>query len=250
MNAPQRLTHDEANDFATAWTPDSKAVLLYSNRNGTPGIFKQGQPGCNRASGYRAAKRNPSAPQRRWRLDTLLGAFKDRRPIHSGSPHAHSRRRWSPSACAANAGGSGLSVRSRPVSLRAVFETSVDGKQLTLTAFDPLKGRGEVLRITQIDPANAFGETSSPDGATIALSIKREAEIHIHLLSLSGEPDREFTVKGWSNLTGLNWSPDGKGLYCGSASPQSRTLLYVDLKGNAHVLWQHKGTGGGHLGCT
>jgi Tol biopolymer transport system component len=36
-------------------------------------------------------------------------------------------------------------------------------------------------------------------------------------------------------------SPDGKGLYCGSVSPQGSTLLYVDLKGNARVLWQFKG---------
>ena len=63
-----------------------------------------------------------------------------------------------------------------------------------------------------------------------------EAEIHIRLLSLSGGADREIAVKGWPNITGLNWSPDGKGLYCGSVSPQGSTLLYVDLKGNAVVL--------------
>ena len=51
-------------------------------------------------------------------------------------------------------------------------------------------------------------------------------------------------MKGWPNLTGLDWSPDGKGLYCGSVSPQSRTLLHVDLKGNARVLWQYKAEGG------
>jgi Tol biopolymer transport system component len=63
------------------------------------------------------------------------------------------------------------------------------------------------------------------------------------LLSLSGGSDREITLKGWPNNTGLHWSPDGKGLYCGSRSPQVSTLLYVDLKGNARVLWQYK-TGG------
>jgi Tol biopolymer transport system component len=70
------------------------------------------------------------------------------------------------------------------------------------------------------------------------------AEIHIRLLSLSGGSDREITVKGWPNLTGLDWSPDGKGLYCGSASPQAPTLLYVNLEGNARVLWQYKAAGG------
>jgi Tol biopolymer transport system component len=61
------------------------------------------------------------------------------------------------------------------------------------------------------------------------------------LLSLSGGSDREFTVKGWPNITGLDWAPDGKRFYCGSVSPQGSTLLYVDLKGNAQVLWQYKG---------
>ena len=65
------------------------------------------------------------------------------------------------------------------------------------------------------------------------------------MLSLSREPDREFTVKGWLNGSGLDWSPsDGKGLYFGSVSPQRLTLLYSDLKGNAKVLWQYKGSSG------
>jgi hypothetical protein len=55
--------------------------------------------------------------------------------------------------------------------------------------------------------------------------------------------EREITVKGWPNITGLDWSPDGKRLYCGSVSPQGSTLLYVDLKGDARVLWHYKGSG-------
>ena len=51
-------------------------------------------------------------------------------------------------------------------------------------------------------------------------------------------------MKGWPNGEGLDWSADGKGLYLGSISPQSRTLLYVDRKGNVRVLWQFKGAGG------
>jgi hypothetical protein len=53
-------------------------------------------------------------------------------------------------------------------------------------------------------------------------------------------------MNGVPNLScrGLYWSPDGKGLYCGSRSPRGGTLLYVDLKGNARVPWQFKGQGG------
>jgi hypothetical protein len=60
------------------------------------------------------------------------------------------------------------------------------------------------------------------------------------LLSLSGGSDREITLKGWPNIAGIEWTLDGKGLYCGSVSPQGSTLLYVDLKGNARVLWQYR----------
>ncbi len=84
----------------------------------------------------------------------------------------------------------------------------------------------------------------SPDGSTFAISRGSKPEIHIRLLSVSGGSDREITVKGWPNITGVEWTRDGKGLYCGTVSPQSNTLLYVDLKGNARVLWQYKGGSG------
>jgi len=128
-----------------------------------------------------------------------------------------------------------------PATLCVIYETSQDQKQLIITAFDPLKGRGKLLRTLAEDPTAFYHIEISPDGATFATSRGGEAEIHIRLLSLSGGSEREITVKRWPNLVGLDWSPDGKGFYCGSASPQGRTLLYVDLKGNARVLWQYKG---------
>ena len=67
----------------------------------------------------------------------------------------------------------------------------------------------------------------------------------IRFLSLSGGSDREITVtRGWANMTNLDWSVDENALYCGSQSSRSSTLLYVDLKGNARVLWQYRSGGG------
>lgn len=51
-------------------------------------------------------------------------------------------------------------------------------------------------------------------------------------------------VNGWPDITGLDWAPNGKGLYCGFTSPQGRALVYVNLKGRAHVLRRYKGMGG------
>ena len=83
----------------------------------------------------------------------------------------------------------------------------------------------------------------SPDGSTVALGSSSGGEIHISLVALSGGADREITLEGWLSLTGLDWSADGRGLYLGYGAAHLGTLLYVDLKGNATVLWQYKGGG-------
>jgi hypothetical protein len=97
-----------------------------------------------------------------------------------------------------------------------------------------------MLRTIANDPSHNYNGTAlSPDGSTVALARLDEPEIHIRLLFLTGAPHREFVVKGWPHVTGLDWALDGKGVYCGSFSTQGNTLLYVDLKGNSRVLWQH-----------
>ena len=246
MNPPRRLTSDEANNIATAWTLDSKAVLFGSDRNGTWGIFKQG-------ISQDAAEPMVIGPQRvdlprlssdgAWILyytefPKTLGASTPfrlmRMPVGGGAPQLVLEMRNEPDYRCALA----------PASLCVMIEASAGGKEMTLTAFDALKGRGKVLRTIKNDPTNPFGGTVSPDGTTFALTRRHEAEIHIRLLSLSGGSDREMIVKGWPNSSGLDWSADGKGLYTGSGSPQRLTLLYVDLKGNAKVLCQYKGSSG------
>ncbi len=105
-----------------------------------------------------------------------------------------------------------------------------------------------MLRTTEKEPdfSDAFkgyrGDLS-PDGSTVAISRIGGADINLRFLSLSGGADCEITLKDRPNLTGLDWSPDGKGLYCGSLSAEGGALLFVDLKGNERVLWQNKGGG-------
>jgi Tol biopolymer transport system component len=215
MNPPRRLTNDEAYDCPAAWTPDRKAVLFQSNRNGIEGIFKQGisqetseavitgpqDVGFPVFSADGAwmlyvetprTQANPAPPDRLMRI-----------PASGGVPQFVLETRHLLDFRCARA----------PASLCVIFETNEDRKQLVITAFDPLKGRGKVLRTIENDPSH----------------------------------DREITVKGWPNITGLDRAPDGKGYYCGSVSPQGNTLLYVDLKGSARVLWQNKGGFGGQI---
>jgi len=249
MSPPRRLTNDEAYDSPTAWTPDSKAVLFESQRNGTWGIFKQ-QISQDTVEPVVTGPRDALGP--RLSADGTWILYEER-PKAAAGPSAPGRLMRIP----ASGGVPEFVLEARnviedscataPASLCVVTEASRDNKQFILTAFDPLRGRGKVLRTIQKDPTANFGGKISPDGTTFALSRGGDAEIRIRLLSLSGGPDREFTVRGWPGLTGLDWSPDGKGLYCGSVSPLRRTLLYVDLKGNARVLWEYKAAGSGNI---
>ena len=235
LNRPHRLTNNEASERPTAWTKDSKAVLFTSNRSGNWGIYKQGVSqetpdtvitgkdinSYGRLSpdgGSILIMENPTArPARLMRV-----------PVSGEARQLVLETRNSVDFRCARA----------PASLCVIFETIQDGKRFVITGFDPLKGRGTVLRTIENDPLHPYGKGElSPDGSLLVISRLLEAEIHLRLLSLSGGPDREITVRGWPNITGLDWSPDGKGFYVGSLG----TLLYVNLTGNARVLWRYKG---------
>ena len=53
--------------------------------------------------------------------------------------------------------------------------------------------------------------------------------------------------KGWESLEGLSWDVDGKGLISSSSTQRSKVLLYIDLQGNARVLWEQGGRVGARL---
>jgi serine/threonine protein kinase/Tol biopolymer transport system component len=247
LNPPRRLTNNEANDYPQDWTADSKAVLFMSDRGGGWGIFKQGIGQDTAEPVVAGPQHNPGSPclspDGAWilyserpktvRPSTPVPLM--RIPVGGGVPQPVLEMRNS----------EGVACSRAPANLCVLVEMSQDRKLYTLTAFDPLKGRGKVLRTIERDPSGKYYWNLSPDGSTFAISRGYEAEIHIRLLPLSGGLASEITVKSLPNIVnGLVWSPDGKGLYLSSMSAQATTLLYVDLKGNARLLQQEKGIKG------
>jgi serine/threonine protein kinase len=246
MNPPKRLTNDDAYNEVTAWTPDSKAVLFDSNRNGTWAIFKRGidqDTAEPLTTGQGEANFPRLSPDGAWILYVVLPRTTSapfhlmRIPMGGGVPQP---------VLDMPKGLNHVCARA-PSALCVALEVSQDDKHVIVSAFDPVKGRGKTLRTIEDDAApRYYGSALSPDASTLAIAKILEPEIRIRLLSLSGGSDRDITLKGWPNFSwmSLYWAPDQQGLYCGSLSPQVNTLLYVDLKGNARVLWQHKGSGG------
>jgi Tol biopolymer transport system component len=157
MSTPRRLTHDETFDEPTAWTADSKGILFQSDRNGTSGVFKQGI-GQETAEAVVTGPQNATLP--RLSADGVWILYIEfPRTVGPSTPHRLMRISVSggvPQLVLETRTGSDFRCARAPASLCVVSELSRDGKQLTLTAFDPLKGRGKLLRTMRNDLANLF----------------------------------------------------------------------------------------------
>jgi DNA-binding winged helix-turn-helix (wHTH) protein/Tol biopolymer transport system component len=247
---PRRLTHDESSTWATAWTADSSAVLFTSDRGGKWGVFRQA---LDQSTAEPLIAGRPRSELVRlsadgaWVLYAEVSGTADghypmrhrlmRVPVNGGLPKLVfdiSPAWWQDHECASS--GPDLCV---------VVEASADDRRLTVSAFDPIKGRGKLLRTMNKALDEGYGYSLSPDGSTLAVARGGEPEIRIRLLALTGGPDREIQVNGWPNLESMQWSADGRGLYCGSTTSQSGTLLYVDLTGNAQPMWRSRDMDGG-----
>ncbi len=239
LKTPRRLTLDERNDLPAAWTPDSKAVVFISDRNGAFDIFKQALD--QDSAEALAVSKEPKAPvrlspDRSWFVYETHGPSGLTRimrvPVSGGPPQLVLESRWF------------LDIRcaSRPGSFCAFQEPTPDRKQLITYSFDPVKGRGkELLRFNAPD---VYLWDLSPDGSRLAIVTPELREIHIRFVSIVDKTTSEVTAKGWARpyvSAGLDWSVDGKAVYVSSWAPKGAALLRVDLKGRVNVLWQQKG---------
>lgn len=244
INAFRPLTNEEAVGYPTAWTADSKSVLMWYRHNDQISIYKQAideqtaerlntgtqDAGVPRLSPDGASilyvsfpRTGPTKPFRLMRI-----------PVDGGIPQfVLELRKWENYQCG------------RAPDSCIVVELSDDDTRSFITAFDPIKGRGKLLRTVPSALRPGYignADDLSPDGKMYTIARDAGTDTRIQLVSLKNSiPDREVLVKGWTNFSNLDWAPDGKGIYCGIVSPNSRTLLYVDLKGAVYVLKQYRG---------
>jgi len=214
-------------------------VLFASARNGVTGIYKQsldGQSAQLLVTGtIRVDDGHDLSPDGKWLIYVLfpsqsnfLGPARVMRVPVNGGPSEFIFE-------AANV--SGLRCAKSSEVLCTIGEWSADGKRLTITAFDPIGGRTRAL-YNDTEYIDRWDLT--PDGSELAISRGRwNSETRIDLASLSGGGSRQILVKG--SVNGMVWSPDAKGLYCGTHSAEGVTLLYVDTKGRANTIWQERG---------
>jgi serine/threonine protein kinase len=242
--ASRHFTLNETVDRPLDWTADGKALIIDSDRTGPDGIYKQSLDEENAhpldAHLDLQAKQHPwgfprTTPDGNWILyfrakpDDAQGPLQIMRiPITGGASQLVSTARHN-----------GKILCARPPSDRcAIAEPSEDHKQLIVTGFDPMKGRGPELARFALDPnEDGWFLDLSPDGTRLA-AIRGPAS-PIYILPLRTGAINEVNVKGWRYLSSVNWAADGKGLFVVAGPESDGTLLYVDFQGRSNVLWKH-----------
>ena len=242
---PSRFPSSESSDGTEDWTADSKAIFFISNRAGNFGIYKQAldqdtaEPIVTEGYG-----RDPRVTPDGKNI-LFLGPTENGAPPAGGpEPVMRVPITGGPSQRLFSAHMSSLMSCARsPSSLCVIGEPTEDGKQLIVSALDPLKGRGpELFRFALAVNDNNWSLDLSPDGTRVAVT--RAPAVPIYILSLGGQVLQQVQVKGYSNLEFVHWAADGKGLFVTANIRDARVILHVDFQGNARVLWKNTGSTG------
>ena len=237
----RRLTIDDHNDYATAWTPDGKAVLFHSDRNGQSDIFKQAldRDSAEPIVSGPGDEHDPAvSTDGSWILylqDIAGGKSRIMRLPVTGGP---------PQLVLEGQGIEGLGCCRASRNVCVLGERTSDGKQLIFASLDPMQGRGrELARIDLEQPVTSYHWKLSPDGSRIAFAQQGEEErdTRIEVIPLAGGKTIEVLLTGQAWLDSIEWSVDGKGFYVGSTPHTGGGLFFVDMEGRrSDVLRQQR----------
>jgi Tol biopolymer transport system component len=232
----RRLTLDDANELPFDWSRDDRELFFTSDRTGTANIFRQGIDKSSAemlmlgSEAKALCRLNPDG------TELLFLAFT--KPNDASAPMRLLR-------VPVTGGPSHLVVQLQNLNnfqcsrspAKVCLLSQLDPQRFVLSRFDPLVGSLE--KIKEFGPATGWSWSLSPDGHWIAVS-KNEVEDHsIQLISVTDGSSREISVKDWNKFTSVDWAADSKGLFITSnPTGRSSVLLYVDLMGNAHKLWE------------
>ena len=234
----RHFTLDESTNFTQDWTNDSSSVIFTSNRAGKFGLYKRSlqadQPELLTMTSLRDT---PATPDGKWILGITYPRSTDpeipdqllRIPLAGGAPEP----------LATVLSESAVFCARPPVNLCVLAEQTEDRTLTIISSIDVLRGRGRELARIPADPNIGYWDFDvSPDGTRLAVSGNPDGPIRI--LSLRGEAGRVLpsTLR---NVQEFHWSADGNGLYVPAHTPEGAKLFYLDMRGNARLLWEDRG---------
>jgi len=237
---PHRLTVDEYFNEPQAWTADSREVIFQSERGGATGIYRQALEGGTPRVIYSSPNLDAGwlrlSPDGTW----VLCASRPRNSP-AGTPYQLFRVAVDGGALQPLFEVPGLTDMTctyRAANLCTYSVQTADGRNLIVTAFDPVAGKGKELLRMPTEPGGRYTYAISPDGSLLAYEKLDWSADQIHFLPSRGGQARTVTVKGYTNFDSLDWAPDSKSVFVGAVGPTGATLLHIDLNGDVQPIWR------------
>ena len=224
ITAPKRLTQDNWKNIPFGWTPDSKAVVFVSDRDGIFHIYKQQIDqsvsellvgGKEQANVPRLAPDNsllyvawpklgePTRPSRLMRV-----------PVADGRPQI-----------VVQEDGIGNLQCARPPSTLCLYHIGGTSR-LSFFRFEPTTGRSEELPELRIEDEapHTYNWNLSPDGKMLVTAklVGAQQDPSINFYSLEDGSKRTVTVKAYAGIGGLDFAADSKSLWA-TASPTTKS---------------------------
>lgn len=244
----RHFTFEDSDDAVHDWTADGRLLVAQHRKDGW-GLYRQSlesetpEPIVSSVAGGWLLTGAPS-PDGKWYIGSIWPDAENvqrptiplpivRIPLAGGTPETILQlSRHANVSCA------------RPPSNTCVIaEQSEDRKQIIVSMFDPLKGRGPELARFDFDRELAVIEVPtcviSPDGTRLAIA--RGPESPIEIRSLHGQLTHKIPSHSAGSWIWLAWSANQKGLFVTRKAQNGNELLYLDLQGNETSLRECNG---------
>ena len=252
---PRHFTLEDSDDNIADWTADSKSVIVAQNRGDHYGLYKQSldsdtpEPIVASVTGG-LLNFAVMSPDGKWVIAFIWpvvgGVAPERRPssalpivripITGGTPETIlPLSRPSPVSCARP-----------PAKMCVIAEVTDDQKQMIVSAFDAIKGRGPELTRFDLDRnVDVFVDNLlcaiSPDGTRLAIA--RSPETPIEIYSLRGQFIRTIPSRVSGKFVAVGWAADQRGVFVTRQAQGGSELLHIDLKGTTQSLYKCTGWG-------
>jgi len=231
----RRLTLDENNNIPFSWTPDSKAIIFASDRNGTFDLFIHAldqslpEPLVTGPENKFVARLNAEGTELLYQSVPATAAIDDPRsifaiPLAGGAPRLVLREKYI----------TNLQCARLPSKL-CFYSVEGPDKQL-IRRFDPSTGKS--LPFAEIPTQGMpFGWSLAPNGSLLAMSLYRPDQGIIHLRSTSDNTTHDLVVKGRVGLATADWAADGNSLFATSMDRERKSTLFnLRLDGSTYLL--------------
>jgi serine/threonine protein kinase/Tol biopolymer transport system component len=247
IGTPRHITL-ENDETVGDWTGDSHTLIVGVNRSDSCGVYAQPLSSGSRQAlapfiaGAQLADVGMS-PDGRW---VLAGLWPLERGPSAGNPDAPLLlvripiTGGAPQTILQMIRSGPFSCTRWPADVCVLVEQTADARQVVVTEFDAIRGRGHELARVSLARKPDFWDNPlaaiSPEGTRLVVARSPDGPIEVR--SLRGEATFTVDTNGLDKLWVLAWAPDGHSLIVHRHVQGGAEVLRVDLHGEVTRLWK------------